>query len=57
MSSFIQSFSKSNKKTVDRAGGGRVEILTFSLGATRMDKIRRDYIRGTAEIQGFEDKG
>ena len=26
-------------------GGDRVEVLRFSLGVTRMDKIRNEYIR------------
>ena len=33
-----------------------VKMLRFSLGVTRMDRIRNEYIRGTARIRYFEQK-
>ncbi|XP_051814292.1 serine/threonine-protein kinase NLK isoform X2 [Acanthochromis polyacanthus] len=33
-----------------------LKMLRFSLGVTRMDKIRIEYIRGTAHVRGFGDK-
>ena len=44
-----------DEKTRGGAGGGRVEAR-FSLGVTRMDKIRNEYIRGTAQVDGLERK-
>lgn len=32
-------------------------IKRFSLTVTRMDKIRNQYIRETAQVEQFEDKG
>ena len=32
------------------------KMLRFSLGLTRMDRIRNDYIRGTAHVRCFGDK-
>ena len=32
------------------------EMLRFSLGVTRMDRIRNEYIRGTAHVRCFADK-
>ena len=31
-------------------------MLQFSLGMTRMDKIRNEYIRGTAQVGWFGEK-
>ncbi|KAF7654083.1 hypothetical protein LDENG_00074760, partial [Lucifuga dentata] len=31
-------------------------MLRFSLGVTRMDRIRNEYIRGTAHVRCFGDK-
>ena len=31
-------------------------MLQFSLGVTRMDKIRNEYIRGTAQLERFGEK-
>ena len=31
-------------------------MVRFSLGATRMDKIRNEYIRGTAQVGRFGEK-
>ena len=32
------------------------QMLRFSLGVTRMDKIRNEYIRGTAQVGKFGEK-
>ena len=33
-----------------------LKMLRFSLGMTRMDKIRNQYIRGTAQVGKFGEK-
>ncbi|RJG11798.1 hypothetical protein D4A39_16960, partial [Alcanivorax profundi] len=33
-----------------------LKMLRFSLGVTRMDRIRNEYIRGTAHVRRFRDK-
>ena len=33
-----------------------LKMLRFSLGVTRMDKIRNDYIRGTAQVGKYGEK-
>ena len=33
-----------------------LKMLRFSLGVTRMDKIRNEYIRGTAQVGRFVEK-
>ena len=33
-----------------------LKMLRFSLGVTRMDKIKNEYIRGTAHVKYFGDK-
>ena len=33
-----------------------LKMLQFSLGVTRMDKIRNEYIRGTAQLERFGEK-
>ena len=33
-----------------------MKILLFSLGLPRMDKIRNEYIRGTAQVGKFGEK-
>ena len=33
-----------------------LRMLRFSLGVTRMDKIRNEYIRGTAQVVKFGEK-
>ena len=41
-----------DEKTGGGAGGGTVA----ELGVTRMDKIRNEYIRGTAQVGRFGEK-
>ena len=33
-----------------------LEMLRFSLGVTRMDKIRNEYIRGTTQVGRYGEK-
>ena len=33
-----------------------LKMLRFSLGVSRLDRIRNDYIRGTAKVGKFEDR-
>ena len=33
-----------------------LKMLRFSLGVSRMDKIRNEYIRGTAQVGCFREK-
>ncbi|CAF88817.1 unnamed protein product [Tetraodon nigroviridis] len=33
-----------------------MKMLRFSLGVTRMDEIKKEYIRGTAHVRCFGDK-
>ena len=33
-----------------------IKLLRFSLGVTRLDRIRNEYIRGTAHVGCFGDK-
>lgn len=39
-----------DRKTGDRAGSAALKMLRFSLGLTRMAKIRNEIIRGTAQV-------
>ena len=34
-------------------GVAELKVLRFSLGVTRMDNIRKEYIRGTAQVRRF----
>ena len=45
-----------DEKTEGGNGVGRVEDVTISLGVPRMDKIRNEYIRGTAQVGRFGEK-
>ena len=36
--------------------GAELKMLQFSLGVTIMDKIRNEYIRGTAQVGRFGEK-
>ena len=46
------------KKNLSEAGSQVAEfkVLRFSLGVTRMDRIRKEHIRGTAQVGHFGDK-
>ena len=37
-------------------GVAELKLLRFSLGVTRMDKIRNEYTRGTAQVGRFGEK-
>ena len=45
-----------DEKTGGGAGGGGVEDAKISLAVTRMDKIRNEYIIGTAQVGRFGEK-
>ena len=45
-----------NKKTKGRICDGRIEKKKFFTGVTRMDKIRNEFIRGTAHVGKIGDK-
>lgn len=34
-----------------------MKMLRFSLGVTRLDRIKNEYINRTANVRGFGDKG
>ena len=44
------------EKTGGRDGGGRVEDVTILIKMTIMDKMRNEYIRGTAQVGRFGEK-
>ncbi len=41
------------KRQVTEMEGAELKMLLFSLGVTRMDHIRNEYIRGTAQVGRF----
>ena len=41
---------------VEEVRVAQLNVLRFSLGVTRMDKIRNEYIRGTAQVGQFGEK-
>ena len=45
-----------DQETRSRASCGRVEDVRFSLGVTTMDKIKNEFIRGTAQVRQMGDK-
>ena len=44
------------KRQEAEMGVAELKMLRFSLGVTRMDKIRNEYIRGTAQVRRFGEK-
>ena len=47
---------KLKEKTGGGDGGGRVEDVAIFIRSARMDKIRNEYIRGTAQVGKFGEK-
>ena len=54
----LKNYSGTEEKTGGGDGGGRVEdvVIFIRIGVTRMDKIRNEYIRGTAQVGKFGEK-
>ena len=44
------------KKQEAELAMAELKMLRFSLGVTRMDKIKNEFIRGTAHVRQIEDK-
>ena len=44
------------KRQVGEMEVAEVKMLRFSLGVTRLEKIRNEHIRGTAQVGGFGEK-
>ena len=44
------------KKQEAELAVAELKMLRFSLGVTRMDKIKNDFIRGTAQVREIGDK-
>ena len=44
------------KRLEKEMGVAELKLLRFSLGVTRMDKIRNEYTRGTAQVGRFGEK-
>lgn len=45
------------KRLVAKLEVEELKILRFSLGVTKMDKIRNECIRGTVQLEQFGDTG
>ena len=50
------SYTYIDQETRSRARGGRVEDVKIFFGVTRMDKIKNEFIRGTAKVRQLGDK-
>ena len=51
-----EQFVDTGEKTAGRYGDAELKVLRFSLGVTKMDNIRNEYIGGTAQVGCLERK-
>ena len=51
----LETVSLTKKQEVELAVA-ELKMLRFSLGVTRMDKIKNEFIRGTAQVRQIGDK-
>ena len=51
-----QAIASTDEKTGDGYGVGSVEYARIFIRSDKMDKIRNEYIRGTAEVGRFGEK-
>ena len=43
-----------DRKTGGKDGSGRVKTMKWALGVTKKDKIKYEYVRGTAKLQNWK---